>query len=235
MERRVLIAICLCFAVLYLWQTLVPPPAPRSKPEQSAAPSSMAPAGTEPSAAAPAPPPPPSATPLVSDAAEREVRVETRTVIAVFTNRGGRLKSWRLKQYLDERREPLELVATDLPDQHALPFSLKTTDRALDAVLNNSLYTIRSEPAVSDPISAATTLMFEYRDSAGVRSFKEFRLEPNSYELTFRADVTNQDAAVRTAVEWGPAIGSGGASASSGVQAAEGILFVDGDVERLSP
>ncbi len=37
---------------------------------------------------------------LVGDTAEHDIRVETNDLIAVFTNRGARLKSWRLKHYL---------------------------------------------------------------------------------------------------------------------------------------
>src|SRR5205085_11909715 len=51
---------------------------------------------------------------LVGDTEEREIRVETADVIAVFTNRGARLKSWRLKHYLDQQKQPQELVAGEI-------------------------------------------------------------------------------------------------------------------------
>ena len=70
---------------------------------------------------------------LVGDTAERDVRVETRDVIAVFTNRGARLKSWRLKHYLDQQRQPLELVASELRDRSRCPFSLRVAGRRDDA------------------------------------------------------------------------------------------------------
>ena len=74
-------------------------------------------------AAADSNPAPPAEAPLVGDASEREIRVDTRDVIAVFTNRGARLKSWRLKHYLDHQMQPQELVVNDLPSQ-PLPFTL---------------------------------------------------------------------------------------------------------------
>src|SRR5688572_18618061 len=120
MERRVLFAIFASFLVIYLWQAFfvapVPPPA---KPAQ--APAAGAPA------AAPAPPAAPpvaatGATPVVSETAEREVRVETGDLVALFTNRGGRLKSWRLKHYSDQHGDPLELVEQQLPAGQPLPF-----------------------------------------------------------------------------------------------------------------
>src|SRR5437588_277489 len=104
MERRVLLAILLSFLVLYLYQALVVKPVP--KPPAVTA-TNIAPQGSPvASLAAPKTPIPaevsaPAATALVGDARERDVRVETREVIALFTNRGARLKSWRLKHFLD--------------------------------------------------------------------------------------------------------------------------------------
>jgi len=107
MERRVLLAIFLAFLVLYTWQALFVKPVP--KPVDGVAPASAtAPAATGSSTSAanssatpasagvsatPAKPAQPLAAALVGDTAERDVRVETRDVIAVFTNKGARLKS----------------------------------------------------------------------------------------------------------------------------------------------
>ena len=73
----------------------------------------------------------PRAQALVGDATEREIRVETQDVVATFTNSGARMKSWRLKKYLDTQREPQELVENELPGQ-PLPFTLRTGDERLD-------------------------------------------------------------------------------------------------------
>ena len=134
MEKRVLIAIFLCFLSLYLWQAFVVKPVakPGTATPTTTTPATAAvtvpPANVTPSplssAAAAAVPPPPVAgeRPLVSDTQERDVRVETRDVIAVFTNRGARLKSWRLKRYLDQERQAQELVVA--LDSQPLPFAL---------------------------------------------------------------------------------------------------------------
>ena len=87
-------------------------------------------------------------------------------MIAVFTNRGARLKSWRLKKYLDPQRQPQELIEKELPAQ-PLPFTLTTGDERLDLTLNTALYAVGDVPAA--PITAPATIRFEYRDSAGVR------------------------------------------------------------------
>src|ERR1700736_3898954 len=176
METRVLLAIFLSFIVLDAYQALFVKPVPKP----ATAPGASTATPTPPTSAVPAAVPPPAvesepaaattAKPLVGDASERDVRVETREVIAVFTNRGARLKSWRLKHFLDQGKQPQELVEHDLPTQ-PLPFTLRTTDDTLTATLNGALYATSGAPdatAASSPVD----LRFEYRDSAGLHAVK---------------------------------------------------------------
>ena len=240
MERRVLLAIFLAFLVLYAWQALFVKPVP--KPATDAATNSSAPAatgnaanpGSASQAVAPAvdtTPAAPLATALVADSAERDVRVETSAVIAVFTNRGARLKSWRLKHYLDQQKQPQELIE-HLPSQ-PLPFTLRAGNDATSVTLNEGLYTVSGGPA-STPDSTPIDLRFEYRDSAGIHAVKEFHLDPVSYIFTFRATVTQNDKPLSPAIVWGPGIGDI-TEISRGVKKSEGILFQDGKVVRLAP
>src|SRR5262245_36609280 len=240
MERRVLIAIFLSFIVLYAYQALVVKPTP--KPAAPGAASSTAapaqPAGAAASDAASKPPesaaPPRSAESLaatvVGDTTERDVRIETRDVIAVFTNRGARLKSWRLKKYLDQQRQPQELIENQIP-AHPLPFTLRSADEQLNTTLNESLYSVGAVP--STIIAEPTDLRFEYRNDAGVRAVKEFHLVPDSYLIGFRSDVAAGDRAVSPAIEWGPAVGDA-AEVSRYTQKAEALLFQSGKAQRLS-
>jgi len=120
MERRVLIAILLSFVVLYAFQAFVVKPAPKSSAQTASTTmqggrTAPAPGAMKPAATAAAAPPAPTAAALVGDTTERDVRVETHDVVALITNRGARLKSWRLKKYLDQERKPQELVENQLP------------------------------------------------------------------------------------------------------------------------
>jgi YidC/Oxa1 family membrane protein insertase len=236
MERRVLLAIFLSFLVLYFYQALVVKPIPKppavtaTNPPPSGTPAAPAPAAAPPPATAP--PSGPTATALVGDTGERDVRVETRDVIAVFTNRGARLKSWRLKHFLDPKNEPLELVPTELAGTQPLPFSLIVSDAAVTTTLNNALYTVNGAPATS-MTTAPTDVRFEYRDSAGIAAVKEFHLEPASYVVTVRAHVTQEDRALSPAMQWGPAVGDVAAETSRFTKRAEGLLSADGKVQRL--
>ena len=92
----------------------------------------------------------------------------------VFTNRGGRLKSWRLKQYLDAERQPLELVASDLGGSHPLPFSLRAPDAALTQSLNTALYSVSGAPEAGVQ-SSPSTVTFEYRDATEPLSIASVR------------------------------------------------------------
>ena len=113
------------------------------------------------------------------------MRVETRDVIAVFTNKGARLKSWRLKHYLDQQRQPQELIE-HLPSQ-PLPFTLRAGNEATTATLNDGLYTVSGAPPAASE-AAPVDLRFEYRDSAGIHAVKEFHLDPTSYIFTSTRD-----------------------------------------------
>src|SRR5262245_2737783 len=144
MERRVLLALLLSFLVLFLYQAFFVKPVPKPAPAGAAAAagtSSATPAAApQPVAKGSAPlvaeaPPPSGVTALTGESEERDATVETPHVIAVFTNRGARLKSWKLKQYHDSTGKPLELVSSNIPDD-PLPFSLSTPDGATTSLLN---------------------------------------------------------------------------------------------------
>jgi YidC/Oxa1 family membrane protein insertase len=210
MERRVLLAIFLCFLVIYLWQALFvkPQPRPAVPPESAAAAAGVAKTGAKPVTsgplATPAVAPSPGSTALVGDTRERDVRIETTSVIAVFTNRGGRLKSWRLKRYADQRQQPLELITNDLPPPSPLPFTLDAADDEVTATLNGALYAVKEFPG--DATESPADVTFEYRDTSGLHAVKQFHLEPKSYILTFHDTVTAGDRALAPTIEWGPGL-----------------------------
>ncbi len=242
MERRVLIAIFLSFIVLYLYQAMVVKPVPKpvtGAPATTSAsqgvPGSPAAATNQAEATSAVAPSAPGATTLVGDSVEHDVRIETRDVVAVFTNRGARIKSWRLKHFFNADHQPLELVPTQLAGSHPLPFSLQTSDAAVSATLNGALYQVSGEPAANAPASTGTDLKFEYRDTAGVHAVKEFHLEPSSYIIGFRASVTDGDRAVTPVVQWGPALGDVTGETSRYIKKAEGISFSAGKVQRYDP
>jgi hypothetical protein len=178
------------------------PTDPRARASCSGSPASS----TAGSTAAPAVPDTPisGATSLVGETVERDVRVETPNVVAVFTSRGARLKSWRLKHYRDNQGESLELVANDVAGQ-PLPFSLNLADAATTASLNGGLYAVKGAPDPATVLTAPAQIAFEYRDSSGLTSTKRFTLDPAGYTLVFDAAIAQNDRPLVPTIVWGPA------------------------------
>ena len=156
-------------------------------------------------------------------------------MIAVFTNRGARLKSWRLKHYRDQKGEPLELVAGELGSAQPLPFSLRVPDEAATRTLNSALYRSQERAPPSQPRCASAPLIFEYRDSAGLQAIKEFRFDPAPYVLTFRAAVKVGDRPVAPVIEWGPAVSASSREAGTSARQAGGVIYQNGKLLRIAP
>jgi YidC/Oxa1 family membrane protein insertase len=257
MERRVLIAIFLSFLVLYAYQAFFVRPAPKpatastapngstggtpsagstaasapASPAGAAAPgaSSLPGAAGQTLAAAPAP----GTTPLVGATEERDVRVETPHVVAVFTNRGARLKSWRLKAYKDNQGDPLELVVTELAATQPLPFSLRVADDATTGTLNGALYKVQG--AVPEGVQNATTqVAFEYQDSNGVHAVKQFTLDPATHTVTMRATLSQGDRSLPATVVWGPGLGDSDSQTGRYAVKPGGLFSSGGKVTRLA-
>ena len=242
MEKRVLLAIVLSFIVLYGYQAMFPPPEPQtppaSSPEQpassSATPSPRPPAPNAPDQPLEATEVPGAAAAVTGDSEEREIVFENESVRAVFSNRGGVIKSWRLKKYLNAANEPLELVPQDAPAGSARPFTLRVDDEAASKVLAGALF--RASATSVNASSAPQTLTFEFQGADGLTARKEFSFHPDSpYVLHFSATVARDSASMLPTVQWGPAIGTNVEVNTSGYNAPpQPIYYIDGDVERIS-
>jgi YidC/Oxa1 family membrane protein insertase len=260
MEKRVLIAVFLSFLVLYAYQALVPapPPAPAERSRATTpAPQAVAPEAaqeqTEGAAGDAAPPEGSASTPepgaaaptdaVITEQGERQVTVETASVIATFTNRGAQVVSWRLKHYLDSEGKLVDLVPAALAPDTPRPFALRTDDPALGRRLNSALYRVTAggQPA-PDRIhrGGATTLTFEYQDASGLVARKVFGIPPDGYVVTYSSHVADGERALNPVLLWGPGLGDSvhiageGSSFATYVQRSQGILYKDGDVERIA-
>jgi YidC/Oxa1 family membrane protein insertase len=244
MERRVLIAIFLSFIVLYAYQAIfVPSPPPTRSPSSPPASSETSPAsGAQPGPpeAAPAATAPATIKPIVGESSERDVVLDTTTVRAVFTNRGARIRQWLLKTYRDDAGEPVNLVPTDQPPDQPLPFSLRIDEGGLTPILNNALYRVVTHEG--DTPGKPALLVFEFEDASGLKVRKEFRLDPESYVITFSATVRQGDGPpLNPFVQWGPGLGDVGATSGGGsfftgnyVQPPQAMLHNGDDVVRVA-
>jgi YidC/Oxa1 family membrane protein insertase len=243
MEKRVLIAVLLSFLVLYGYTALFPPPkrpvAPKPVATPNATPaSSQTPTASGETAAAPPPAVAPAVAATVAETAERRIVVETDVVRAVFSNRGGVITSWTLKQYPGADGKPVDLVPADLPANQPRPFTLRLGDDKRTAAVNTALFRT-STAGELDGRAAPVSLTFEYEDASGFHARKAFRIEPHSYVITFSIAVKDGAADVNPVVQWGPGLGDTtfvvGQNSRFGtyLQHAQGIVYADGSVMRL--
>ena len=157
---------------------------------------------------------------------------------ATFSNRGGIVKSWQLTRYFDQAGQPIDLVPAGLPANSPRPFTLRVADEAKSARLNAALYHTTAAGTI-DATSTPATVTFEFDSGDGLRAKKVFRIDPESYVLTFTVEVTDGDATLNPAIEWGPGLGDSmhveaqRSSFGTYVQKPQAIVYASGSVERL--
>ncbi|MBI2955998.1 MAG: membrane protein insertase YidC [Acidobacteria bacterium] len=174
-ERRILLAFALSFLVFLLWAAYMkekypseptpPEAAPVTSPAQASAPS---PPPVYPERKRGTSPPPPLTVAVHEDTQERTFTVETDVATVVLSNRGAVLQSLTLKNYHNDRGEPLELVQGRLTGL-GYPLSLALADPEKEDKLNNALFVPDSR--VQTPQNG---LLFEWSDGT-LLARKRFR------------------------------------------------------------
>jgi len=232
--KRLILAIVLSFAVLFLYQLVFvkkapEPQGPAAGPGPLGAPAAAAvetpaqPPGTggAPPTAVPqaagekAPAVSPASSAAVSALAETKVTVETSLYRAVWTNKGAVLESYRLRSHKDERKEDFEVVPVNQGQAAVLPFALleeadpsKASIEGLRASpANLALYRVEgSNLHVKDGQSAE--LKFVYSDGQGLEVEKAFVFHGGRYDFEARLSLRRNGQAVEPKVLWGPGIGN---------------------------
>jgi YidC/Oxa1 family membrane protein insertase len=243
MERRLLIVFALTFLVIMLFQPLLKKygPQPAAKQESAAEPRSAG----QPGAAAPTQNPAqpaqllttgaaPASAPLQA-ASESETVIENDVYRIVFTNRGGRVKSWVLKKYTDDKGGPLELVNTAAAEKYGYPLTLWTYDETLRNKLNSVLYVTPTLPQSARQDGAAATapaeVTFAY-DDGDVSVQKSYKFDRDSYVVGARTLVAVKGAQVTAFPMW-PA-GFGGDTTGPQYATGQIVYQYDNKVERLA-
>jgi YidC/Oxa1 family membrane protein insertase len=234
MERRLLIVFALTFLVIMLFQPLLKKygPQPPAKSESAAEPRAAVPASVPGSDALLRSAGRTNASVPTQTSAPQAATSESETVIEndvyriVFTNRGGRVKSWVLKKYTDDKGGPLELVNTAAAEKYGYPLMLWTYNEELRNKLNSVLYVANSSGA-----TAPTEIVFAY-DDGDVSVQKSYKFDRDSYVVGARTTVAVKGAQVTAFPMW-PA-GFGGDITGPQYATGQIVYQYDNKVERLA-
>jgi YidC/Oxa1 family membrane protein insertase len=268
MERKLLLVFALTFLVIMLLQPLLKkygPHPPAAKPDSAqqipAQNQSQKPASTSASsdtnesvsssALSPAAKKQPAS--HLEATMESETVIENNVYRIVFTNRGGRVKSWVLKKYTDDKGGQLELVNTAASEKYGYPLSLWSYDEGLRNKLNSALYVrstknpastkvtveskgfdvIHAEQGV-EPVNnfyaAPAAITFTYSDG-DLSVEKSYTFDRDSYVVAVKTSVTQRETDVTALPMWPSGFGS---DLTAPQYATSQIIYqYDDKVERL--
>lgn len=206
MDKRSFLAVVLSLLVLVVYQALVsylypPPPHLTQKPPpmaQGESPTSIPPLSGIPT---PQAQPSPQDTPPVQTPTPeaQEIRVENEVYQAILTSAGGRLKSFRLKQYPgDEGKHspPLEMIQPG--SRGELPLGVLLDGKGITVSDDSITYSVIGKDIVIQGDEKAT-LEFRGTTANGIALSKTFSFTGQSYGMTL-------DVKIETPVQEGAAL-----------------------------
>lgn len=180
MEKRILLAIFLSAIVFILYTFLIPSPPPPPPADQQAG----QPAQEK-----------EEAVPLREEAIvvsggmgkeEKAVTVETDLYKAVFTNRGGVIRHWELKQYWMDLKKTKNIVLFD-PGELAVsayPMAVTIGDDEFKKLLQNGLFSVEGEDLHLSSANPKGRLSFTLVDPKSGRGLKKsFTFYNDSYKV----------------------------------------------------
>lgn len=217
MEKRLILAIFLSFLVLFLYQLLfVKKPEISPEKEQTAQTAVTTPSST-PLKVSPTTPPDTSpekikktelstleVTPVSADK-EMEVAVETPLYRAIWSNRGGVLKSWQLKKYKDDEGQILDLVSPQAQEIGLYPFSLETGDAQFDQQIKEALFQ-PSTTSLSLRPGEEGELTFSYAQEDGSLVVKKLVFNGDNYVVDIALQAIKNNTPLNPSLIWGPSI-----------------------------
>jgi len=173
-------------------QTVSPHAASSSSAPAESQPAATPPAQTQAAAAAPGG----HAGSTVQATAESSTTIDNELYRITFSNRGGTVTSWVLKNYKSEDHKPLNLVHTQAAQKFGFPLSLYPYDAATTAALNHALYV----PSATGTLTAPASLTYTWSDGA-TQVKKTFSFD-ETYVLHADVEVTRNGAPVRALLSW---------------------------------
>ncbi|MDO9559617.1 MAG: membrane protein insertase YidC [Syntrophales bacterium] len=199
MDKKALIAIVLSVLVVFIYQTYFAPPPPPKQPDTTIKETPAAPAARQ--AMAPAPErkaPAPAKAKQAAVAAvipEKEIAVDTKLYKAVFTTKGGTLKSFKLKDYRKTPAKDAELIEL-VRIKEGMPGPLGMTFSESDiAIPADGMYETDTTALdlIKTPERNRLTLSQTYPEQIKVERIYTFN--PSGYDLELEVRVHNLSGA----------------------------------------
>ena len=163
-QIRAVVFVVVALVILFAWGHFYKPPIAPPQPAQTTSqPATSQPATSQPPTNASASAGRPAqvndavaaASPAKIEATnEKLMTIESPVYVVEFSNRGGVVRSWKLKKYSDDQKPPhlLDLVNSAAAQQLGWPFSMVLSDAQLEAKANSALYEVRpDQPNLTAP------------------------------------------------------------------------------------
>ena len=196
----VVVALLILFAWGHFYKPPVAPPQPAqttSQPGTSQPPASTSAGTGKPTQVSDAVA---AASPAKTEAAnEKLIAIESPLYMVEFSNRGGVVRSWKLKKYSDDQKPPhlLDLVNNAAAQQLGWPFSLVLSDAQLEGKANSALYEVTPD---QPNLSAPGEVTFHWSDGhLDVTKKLMFGL---NYEMTAEVSVLLDGNPIPAAFAW---------------------------------
>ena len=177
-EKKVLIAIALSILIMVGWYAMFPPPkqAPPTEPvavdpqipgDAESAPSRAPRGAPAESTATGTDVEPYAAQDVVAASSEERLTVDNQHFSAEFTNEGGRLLSFKLREFT-AADQPLELLPPFAPEDQAY-LAVDLDDRELAKLINRALFKTGRQAVTGGPNGGGgQRIIFEYSDGSGL-------------------------------------------------------------------
>ena len=204
-QTRMIVFVVLVVAITFIWShffTPAVPPASQQKPAIVSGQTAPAQSGSTQvplAASVVAGSATPAAPTTVQASAEKLIDIDSPLYHVQISNRGGVVRSWKLKKYLDDQTpaHPLELVNQDAAQQLGSPFSLLLSDAQLQGQANTALYEVT--PA-DENVSAPATVTLHWSD--GHMDVTKKLTFGADYELSVEVSATLDGKPLQPALAW---------------------------------
>jgi len=254
-QKRLLLALILSSAILFLWSYFYPvPPPPNQNSGSTPSPTASPTASQAASSSTPAAPVAPLTLDLVNAAPQRTITIRTPLYDAKFDTLGAEPVSWIIKENKNSNaaiysvaghkrdKKPLELISPEgLKRQpRMVPLQLQTGDSALDVLLSASTYTVEGVDSPDGDVDLSLgpgekkQLTFVLEEANRIQVRKTIVFDAERYETDLSVLVKRGEETIpQVKVTIGPSIGDQGVSYHTFYSVApEAVAFVADNVER---